>query len=146
MPTETPPPQPEPESTGQRVAKNAVIYLLSQLASWVVTFASVSAIPRLLGKQALGQLAIADTVVTTVVTFGCLSIEQYLIVEIGRNRNETERLLRATLGLRIALLPLLCLSILAGLWVMGASPTVWVIGWLHIARVGVAIYPEGHQP
>lgn len=126
-----------PESSGQRVAKNAITYLLSQLLTWGVTLFVLAIQPRLIGEQGIGQLKIANTVVITVVTLACLSIEQFLIVEVGRNRKETERLLRATFGLRITLLPLLALVIVAGLTIMGADSVVWKIGFLHIIRVSI---------
>lgn len=131
-------PQPSPaESSGQRVAKNALTYLLSQLLTWGVTLFVLAIQPRLVGDKGIGQLKIANTVVITVVTFACLSIEQFLIVEVGRKRAETERLLRATFGLRLALLPLLALLIIVGLAVMGADSVVWKIGFLHILRVSI---------
>ncbi len=128
---------PAQEGTGQRVAKNAIVYLLSQLITWGITICVIAIQPRLIGETGIGQLRIANTVVITVVTFACLSIEQFLVVEIGRNRKETERLACAAMGLRVALLPLLAVMIMMGLVMMKASPIVWQIGFIHIIRVSI---------
>ncbi len=127
----------EVETSGQRVAANALTYLLAQVVTWGVSILVVAVQPHLIGEAGLGQLRIANTVVGTVITFACLSLEQYLIAEVGRNKTETEQLLRASFGLRIALLPIMVDVIALGFYVMNVSQIVWMIGFIHILRVGI---------
>ena len=127
----------EMQRSGGRVAANAFTYLLSQIVTWGVSIAVVAVQPHLIGEKGLGELRIANTVVGTVVTFACLSLEQFLIAEVGRNKNATEQMLRASFGLRIALLPIMVDVIALGFRWMNVSQIVWMIGFIHIMRVGI---------
>jgi O-antigen/teichoic acid export membrane protein len=113
-----------------RVARNAVTYLAGQLLSWSVTFVTVSIIPRRLGETGMGQLAVAGAVVGTVSSIYSLSVEQYLMTEVGRDRTQTERLLRALWGLRLAAFIPMALCVLAVLRLVHADPTVTLLGAL----------------
>src|SRR5450432_3102488 len=101
-------------SSGQgKVAKNAIIYLFAQLVSWSVSFLAISIIPRRLGEIAMGELTLAQTLVSTVSGTLMLSIDPYLVAEVGRDHRESEHLLNAALGLRLILiLPLIGISML----------------------------------
>lgn len=110
-----------------RVAKNAVIYFVGQTISWAATFLSISIIPRYLGETGMGQLAIASATIGTVSTFLALGIGNYVMTEIGRDRANSERLLRATLGLRLAILPLLTVLVAGMLAMTKASPVIWML-------------------
>ena len=95
----------EPPAPGnkRRVAKNASIYLVSQVMTWVVTLVSIGVIPRILGAATLGKLAYVGQVFGLVMTFFQFGIDAYLIKEIGRDARQTERLVRALFGLRLAI-------------------------------------------
>lgn len=125
-----------------RVAQNAAIYFVGQTLSWLVTFVSVSIIPRFLGKDAVGELALASTAVMTISLFLMLGGEMLLTKEIGRDSSQTERLLGALLGLRIVMiLPLILLSV-ATFAMMHVSARVWVIGGVTIASTAVSLLAD----
>lgn len=112
-------------STQARVSRNALSYGLAQLLSWSVTFLTISIIPRALGKDVLGDLTLAQAPIGLIAGGLMLSLEQYLYVEIGRDRSQTERLLGATFGLRLCLLIPLVVATLVLLVVTKASPFIW---------------------
>jgi O-antigen/teichoic acid export membrane protein len=128
--------------TGGRVTRNAWVYLLGQLASWTVTFAYLSILPRLLAERAWGELTVATTVVTTIGAFFACGMESYLVKEIGRQPERSEHLIGATIGLRIAvLIPLVAVS-LAALSLMHTNHTIWLIGILAVAQGCVILLSE----
>ena len=55
--TDEPPDQTSGSHSHGRVARNAGIYFIAQIVSWLVTFATLSIIPRALGKTGVGQLS-----------------------------------------------------------------------------------------
>jgi O-antigen/teichoic acid export membrane protein len=87
--------------TQQRVARNAGIYLIVQLISWCVTFVGLSIVPRTLGEQVNGELVLASSTLILVFSFGSFCIDSFLMREIGRDSRQADKLVRATLGLRI---------------------------------------------
>lgn len=115
-----------------RVAHNAIVYLLAQVLSWSVTFLTVSLIPRRLGEAGMGQLAIASTITGTVAAIFALGMDNFLIVEVGRNHANGERLTRSSWGLRIALLIPQAITILVVMRLMHVSHTVLLLGWITI--------------
>lgn len=127
----------EVQRSGGRVAANAVTYLASQVVTWVVSIAVVAWQPHLIGEKGLGELRIATTVVVTVLTFACLSLEQFLIAEVGRKKEATEQMLRASFGLRLTLLPVMVNVIALAFLLMQVSQMVWMIGFIHIMRIGI---------
>lgn len=134
--------EPAPGGGRGRVARNASIYFLAQLVSWAVSFTAVAIVPRTLGERAMGQLALANNAVHIVVSVLKCGIENFLVKEVGRDRAQTERLLGATLGLRlVAILPLTALSLLM-LWVVKASPVVWMLGIIVIAACALNFLSE----
>jgi O-antigen/teichoic acid export membrane protein len=129
-----------------RVAKNAAIYLVGQTVSWAATFLSISIIPRYLGEAAMGQLAIASATIGTISTFLVLGMDNYLTTEIARDHTNSERLLRASLGLRLTILPLLVMLVVCLLAVTQASSTVWILAvpMLMLTAVTYLIGPLRH--
>src|SRR5437868_3518692 len=86
-----------------RIARNTLIYLIAQLVSWVVSFLSVSVIPRTLGETACGELAVLGAAFGPVAALFGFGLEPHLMQAIGRDRSEAERLLGGCIGLRITL-------------------------------------------
>lgn len=111
-----------------RVAKNTLIYMAGQLLSWVMTFLSVSIIPRRLGESNIGHLAIAATAVGAVANMLMLGLDGFISAEIGRNKGQSERIVQAFLGLRLSLLPLLVIGAMIALHAAHASPLEWTLG------------------
>ena len=120
-----------------RVAKNTLIYMAGQLLSWVMTFVSVSIIPRRLGESNIGHLAIAATAVGAVANMLMLGLDGFISAEIGRNKGQSERIVQAFLGLRLSLLPLLVIGAMIALYAAHASPLEWTLGWIAMASAGV---------
>ena len=120
-----------------RVAKNTLIYMAGQLLSWVMTFVSVSIIPRRLGESNIGHLAIAATAVGAVANMLMLGLDGFISAEIGRNKGQSERIVQAFLGLRLSLLPLLAVGAMIALRAAHASPLEWTLGWIAMASAGV---------
>lgn len=111
-----------------RVASNTVIYLMAQILSWASSLISISIIPRVLGETGMGQMALASTYVGQIALILTLSIDQYLATECGRDRAQTQRLLSATLGLRLVCIPLMFAATATSLYVAHVSHVVWLLG------------------
>ena len=122
-----------PTGNKRRVAKNASIYLVSQLVTWLVTFASIAIIPRLLGATTLGKLAYVGTLYGLIMMFYQFGIDSYLIKEIGRDSRKAERLLRATLGLRLAISLPTALTAWIALSLSKPDPIYWRIFYFSLA-------------
>lgn len=120
------------ESGRGRVAKNAVTYFIGQILSWLTAILAVSIIPRRLGEGAYGELTVAGTTVLTVASILSLGVTDYLVKEVGRDRRQTERLARATLGLRLAFIPPMILIALFMLWTVQPNRSIWILGLLNI--------------
>lgn len=126
------------ESSQGRIARNAVIYLIGQTLSWSVALLTVSVIPRTLGKEALGDLALAQTPIAMIASTLALAFEPYLYTEIGRDRTQTTRLVAATYGLRLLLIAPMLLGTLVWMYVTHASAHVWLLTYplLLVAVLG----------
>ena len=116
-----------PSGNKRRVAKNASIYLASQLVTWLVTFVSIAIIPRLLGAATLGKLAFVGNLYGTAMVFFQFGIDSYLIKEIGRDERQTESLMRATFGLRLVVSLPTAAIIWAVLFFSKHDPIYWRI-------------------
>lgn len=123
-----------------RVARNTVVYFLGQVLTWGITFVSLSIVPRALGERGMGELAVAGAAVGTVASIMGLSVEAYLTKEIGRDRDQAERLLRATLGLRILMIVPTALIAMVVLRSMSRSLIVWQLGMLSIADTAMVFW------
>lgn len=131
------------ESSHGRVAKNAIIYFIGQLLSWSVTFLTVSIIPRTLGEQAMGELAIATTMATTIAGALKLSMDSWLTAEVGRNRQDAERLISLLFGLRICLLPfLVAVSLAALVWTPDLTAMTWRLTWLYVVIAALNFFSD----
>ncbi len=125
-----------------KVAKNAVIYLFAQLISWSVSFLAISIIPRRLGEIAMGEYTLAQTLVATVSGTLMFSIDPYLVAEVGRDHREAQRLLNATLGLRLLLiLPLIGFSLLL-LHINHASHVTWILAYVIMTSASLNLLAE----
>ena len=118
--------EPPPSGNRGRVAKNASIYMASQIITWLVTFVSLSIIPRLLGEKTLGEMTFITALTASVVGFFSFGIDSYMTKEIGRDSRQAERLLRATFGLRLAV----SIPTLAIIWAFIASKHPDRLLWL----------------
>ena len=110
-PIETPVPVASPEATGaaepasrsQRVGRNVLVTLATQLVSWGLTFAVTLYLPRYVGDAGLGKLAFVASFVMIFGVFVPLGSSTVLVKEIARDRHRTGELLAATLLLRLPL-------------------------------------------
>ncbi len=126
-----------PPTANERVVKNAFIYLMGQLLTWSATFFYVSIVPRHLGEAGMGRLTLTGTTIGTVTGVLGFSIENFMVAEIGRDRNSTERLVRALIGLRVVLLPVMLACVFAALAITKASPIVRLL--TEVSLIGTCI-------
>ena len=122
----------------ERVAKNTLIYIVGQLVSWAMTFVAVAVIPRRLGEAGMGQLTIAGTAVGAVANMMMLGLDGFISAEIGRNRDSSEKIVQAFMGLRLTLLPFLALGAIVALKLAHVSPIIWRIGAITLISTSVA--------
>lgn len=90
-------------SRSQRVARNVVGTLATQLLSWALTFAVTLYLPRYAGAGGLGKLAFAAALASLLGTLVPLGTSTVLIREIARDRSRLGELLPAALLLRVPL-------------------------------------------
>lgn len=130
-------------SAQEKVVQNSSLYLLGQLLTWSVALVTVAIIPRRLGEVAWGQLMLANTILSPLMVLFGFSIDQYLMTECGRDPAQSERLVRATLGLRLVCIPFFVVSSVLALYLCQAtglvpiSRTVWILSIFPI--IGTAI-------
>ena len=94
----------EPPQTGtEKVARNVVATLATQLISWGLTFAVTLYLPRYVGDVGLGKLAFAASFVAVFGVIVPLGTSTLLVKEIARDRSRTGELLLAALALRLPL-------------------------------------------
>ena len=120
-----------------RVAKNAVIYMVAQLVSWCVSFLSVSIIPRRLGEAAMGHYALASTILMTTGSVYALSIDKFLVAEIGRDRQHAGVFVQALWGLRILLFLPMVITVCLVMRVMQVSPLTFQLGLVGLVAYGL---------
>ncbi len=115
--------------------------MVSQLLSWLVTFVTLSIIPRALGEKGIGQLSIASTAISIPAAFLLFGIDTYLVKEIGRDPRQAEHLLRAMIGLRTALLIPAAILAMAAMALYGGDHATWKLALLMIPAMwaGMAI-------
>jgi O-antigen/teichoic acid export membrane protein len=111
-----------------RIARNTLIYLSAQLASWVISFLSISIIPRTLGETSCGELAVIGCAFGPVAAAFGFGLEQHLMQAIGWDPSQTERLLGGCIGLRLVLQIPAMLCCLVALHLLHPSATLWYLG------------------
>ena len=87
----------------QRVGRNVLVTLATQLISWGLTFAVTLYLPRYVGDSGLGELTFAISFVTVFGVLVPLGTSTLLVKEIARDQSRTGELLLAALSLRIPL-------------------------------------------
>ena len=133
----------ESQAPPKQVTKNAIIYFIGQLLSWIATFCAVSIIPDKIGVVAQGQIALVTSRVLLFAPLIAFGVDIYLIKEIGKDRNRAEELVRSTLGLRIFLFPfLILLSLLSLSLTKEQNPLIWKMGYLGIMFVCSAFFSD----
>jgi O-antigen/teichoic acid export membrane protein len=124
-----------PAISHQKVAKNTIVYLLGQIVSWCVTFLTVSIIPRRIGEEGMGQLAVAASITNAVGAIFALGIDSYLVAEIGRSRDQADRLVRSLWAFRlVTLLPQILVTLLV-MKVMHVGDLIFYIGCLNLVSM-----------
>ncbi len=117
-----------------------MIYMAGQLVSWLVTFVSISWIPRSLGEKGIGQMGLGSAAVFNVGLILSLSIEQYLTPAVARNPSEARAMLRSTLGMRVAMLPIMLIVCSIALYGIHADATVWALGRLYMVLQAITFF------
>ncbi len=98
---------PEPTGGYARVSKNAGIYILGQIVTWMATLIHMVVSPNFFGSTKIGEWQIAATFIGTASTFVALCLENFLTVESARkSKDEAARLINAAIGLRLVMVPL----------------------------------------
>lgn len=105
-----------------RLFRNTATYAAAQALTWTVTLLTIKTIPQRLGEAAMGQITVSGLMVMPAGNLLMVAIESYLSKEVGRDPAHARRLLRAVLGLRLALLPVAMAagtaSLLISLWLI----------------------------
>src|SRR5690348_14733979 len=83
---------PQPEFNKSRVAKNTLIYLAGQVVTLLASLVGAIVQPYYFGPTVIGYWVLACTTVSMISMAMQLCIENYLTVEAGRNRAESEKL------------------------------------------------------
>ena len=110
-------PEEAPISNTSMVIKNTGIYVIGSLLSWLFILAHIIIAPRYFGPTVWGQYNIGWAAATLLTSQLGFCIENYLVVSIGKKRERAESMLRATVGLRLAMMPLMIALGAAGIYV-----------------------------
>ena len=118
----------------QRAAKNVLVSVGTQLISWALAFFVGLYLPRYLGPNNYGRLEFAGSFVLLLDVLVPLGTSPVLIKQIARAPQDTERLVRAALVLRVGLaLVLGTLTVLV----------VTLLGYGHVLRLLVVVMALG---
>ncbi len=82
--TVAPPPPRHHVSVGESIARGALALLSTQPLTWGASLLAAAVVPRLLGAQALGQYAVAISIMTLGSTAVSLGISDYLVRRIAQ--------------------------------------------------------------
>lgn len=112
----------------QRVTRNVIGTLVTQLLTWAMTALVTYFLPRYVGDRGMGQVGIANALVLTIGVFVPLGTSQVIVKEIARDRSKAGALLAAGFTLRL-LLGVLAIPLAYGAaWAMGYSSEMrWLI-------------------
>ncbi len=127
-------------STSARVAKNTGIYLMVQIVSWITSFVGMAVTARAFPLSSLGKLMVADTVRSTVVMVFALSMEIYIMKEMGRDFRQAPRFVNALLGFRLLMVIPASLCIVLWLALIHADRSLWFFGGIYLASVPVIFF------
>lgn len=89
-------------AVGQSLLRGALALLSTQPATWAVSLISATAVPRLIGADALGQVAFAVTIVTLATTVTSFGITDYLVRRIAQQPATLRRDLGLALTVQMA--------------------------------------------
>lgn len=116
---------PEPGlGAGRRLARGATLLLASEIAGRGLTIVSMLVVARVLGPTALGQLAIAQAVVTYAGVLGDGGLTTLTQRTMVREPAQAERLAGTTTSVQIALSTLLVIAVLGVSAVLPLDPAV----------------------
>lgn len=105
-------------STSNRLIKNISVLMLSQLATWVLTLLLTLFLPRYLGPESNGILAIAVSIWTLLQVFIGFGGDTYLVKQIARDPEQVYTFLGTTLGLRTIFYGIGLLLLSIGCWLL----------------------------
>lgn len=121
-----------------RVAKNIVGTLLTQLLTFAMAFLVNLYLPRYLGPEGTGKIAIIASWVTVLGVFVPLGTSQVIVKEIARDRSKAGALLATGLTLRLLMgliaIPVACLVA----WALGYSREMLVLLLVSVPEIGRA--------
>jgi hypothetical protein len=135
-------PDETPTLSHHKIARNASIYFVGQVATWLVNIVTLSIIPRTLGERAMGELAFAMSTVMTIQLLLMLGGEMFMTKEVGRDREEAARLIGALLGLRLALIPVLVILSCSIFAVQKVDVQVWRLGGVLLLSSSIALLAD----
>ena len=133
------------------IAKNALVMLFSQAATWALTFLLTIFIPRYLGAAAVGKLHLANSIWAIVAIVAAFGMDILLTKEIARSPSRLGELAASSIALRMVLFALGFGGVAAFLhlfgypaetrrvvYVVGLSQLIWqVIGVSQAALQGL---------
>ena len=124
-----------PVSNSERVAKNTGFYLVAQVLGWLSGFVAIGVSARAFDPDLIGKMIIADTIRGIVTGYLALSMENYLVKEIGRDSSKTAYYVNAMIGLRLLLLVPTFLICLFWFWLLKPTPLLWMFAGFFLAQI-----------
>ena len=121
-------------SRSERIARNVMATLGTQMISWGLTFAVTLFLPRYVGDAGLGKLAFAASFIAVFSVIVPLGTSTVLVKEIARDRSRAGELLPAVLLLRF---PLALLMAALAAW------AVSLLGYPGLTRILVTVAALG---
>ena len=126
-------PEAKPSS---RIARTTLVYVAFQLMSWAATFLTERFVQTRLGEAAVGDRALAGSILMAAASIFGFGLNNYLISEIGRSPERAEYLVRNAWGLRAAAaFPMAFAAICYLRFVLHASTQLMQLGYIATAIV-----------
>ncbi len=129
-------------SEAETIAKNTFFLSLGEMGTRVLSFLLVVAIARYLGDVGLGAFAFAFAFTDILLNALDLGLPFYIMREMAKDKQASERYISNVLGLRFLMLPLIpiagLLMWLASVYIFNiAAPQTWLV--VALATAGMAI-------
>jgi O-antigen/teichoic acid export membrane protein len=111
-------------SSGTTIAKNAGAMMASQLITWAMAFVLAIYLPRYLGAEGMGAIALGTSIWLIMEVFVTFGMETHLIKSVARRPEAAGSLLSTSLVIRLGFFIIAGLLVGAYLWVLDYSSEI----------------------
>lgn len=113
--------------SGKTIAKNVGVMMASQLTTWGLSFVLAIFLPRYLGAEGIGAIAIASSIWAIMAVLLSFGMDVHLTKSVARDPSKTSDLLTTSLLIRTVFFAASCVLVAIYATLMGYSTTLLVV-------------------